>query len=216
MSVSNKRENPHLVFLPSGIGNSTPFFRLAAGMASRNCKVTFINVQPQAVDPEFADQPGVEVLDFEMQADAPSDTTISHQFIARVTAINRALYQLNPILTSLQASAIISDFAIAATLAQISDDLNIPLYIVSTTSAQFFAVVANIPLLLSQDSEVFSNSSAKCSSTLQSERRSREHFRLVRARNAQQSNKQPAATTFPSRATSNLRPTERPSSSMVK
>lgn len=125
-----------------------------------------INVQPQDVDPKLANQPGVEVLDFEMQADA--DASISDSFIARVTTINRALYQLNPILTSLQASAIFTDFAIAATLAQISDDLNIPLYIVSSTSAQFLAVVANIPLLLSQDSEVFSNSSAKCSSTPQS------------------------------------------------
>ncbi|KAH6791985.1 hypothetical protein C2S52_002462 [Perilla frutescens var. hirtella] len=158
MSVSNKRETPHLVFLPSGIGNLSPFFRLAVVMASSNCKVTFINVQSEAVDPDFANHPGVEVVDFEMQAETSSNTTISDPFIARVASINRALYRLSPILASLQVSAIFSDFAVAATLAQISDDLNIPLCIVSTTSALFFALVTNLPLLLSQDSNLFSNS----------------------------------------------------------
>lgn len=159
MSVSSKRDSPHLVFLPSGIGNSTPFFGLAVGVASCNCRVTLINVQPRGVDPELANQPGVEVLDVELQADV--DASVSDPFIARITTINRALCQLNPILTSLQASAIFTDFAVAATLAQISDDLNIPLYIVSSTSALFLAIVANIPLLLSQDSEVFSNSATE-------------------------------------------------------
>ncbi|XP_057769648.1 UDP-glycosyltransferase CGT-like [Salvia miltiorrhiza] len=152
MSVSDERDRPHLVFLPSGIGNSALLFRLAAAMASRNCRVTFINVHPP--QPAFPNQPGVEVLDFEMLAVADTASLDDGDpFIARAAAINRAFRQLNPILTSLQASAIFSDFAVAATLA----DLNIPLFIVSTTSAKFLALVANTPRLLSRDPDAFSN-----------------------------------------------------------
>lgn len=102
MSVSDKRERPHLVFLPSGIGNSTPFLRLAVMMASRKCRVTFINLQPQAVDPGFASS-GVEVLDFEMLEDSSSDE--ADPFIGHVSTVNRALSQLNPTLISLRSSA---------------------------------------------------------------------------------------------------------------
>ncbi|XP_047980228.1 UDP-glycosyltransferase CGT-like [Salvia hispanica] len=163
MSVPNMKEKPqppHLVFLPSGIGNPATFFRLAAAMAApRSCRVTFINVQPHPVDSDFASQPGVELLDVDMLADTDDATTISDDpFIARVAIINRSLYQLTPILASLRASAVFSDFAIAATLSQISTDLNIPLLVVSTTSAKFLAVITNIPRLLSQDPNVFSDS----------------------------------------------------------
>ncbi|KAI3452255.1 hypothetical protein Pfo_008920 [Paulownia fortunei] len=169
MSVSKSfvnREHPHLVFLPSGIGNLTPFIRLADMVASRNCKVTFINIQPQAPGTEFtsfssffANHPGIELLDFDMHSHTPSDSTSGDPFIIHFENINRSLYQLNPILSSSQVSAIFSDFVIAATLAQISADLNIPFFIVSTTSAHFFSVVAYLPILLAEDPNVFSNSS---------------------------------------------------------
>ncbi|KAL1557150.1 UDP-glycosyltransferase CGT-like [Salvia divinorum] len=165
MSVSNMRDKPqppHLVFLPSGIGNPATFFRLAAAMvAPRSCRVTFINVQPHPVDPDFASQPGVDLLDFDMLADTDDDAISDDPFIARVATINRSLYQVIPILASLRASAIFSDFAIAATLSQISIDLNIPLLVVSTTSAKFLAVITNIPRLLSQDPNVFSDSAGE-------------------------------------------------------
>lgn len=166
MSVSNNRENPHLVFLPSGIGNLTPFLRLAAMVASHSCKVTFINIQPQAPDPEFtrfsifvANHPQIEVLDFEIHTHTPSDSSINDPFLVHIENMNRELYRLNPILSSSQVSAIFSDFAIAATLAQISANLNITFYVLSTTSARFFSVVANLPVLLAEDPNVFSNSS---------------------------------------------------------
>ncbi|KAG6405845.1 hypothetical protein SASPL_133439 [Salvia splendens] len=154
--MKEKPQPPHLVFLPSGIGNPATFFRLAAAMAApRSCRVTFINVQPHPVDSDFASQPGVELLDVDMLADTDVATTISDDpFIAHVATTNRSLYQLTPILASLRASAVFSDFAIAATLSQISADLNIPLLVVSTTSVKFLAV----PRLLSQDPNVFSDS----------------------------------------------------------
>ncbi|KAK4417624.1 UDP-glycosyltransferase 13 [Sesamum alatum] len=164
MSVSNSfnnREYPHLVFVPSGIGNLSPFFRLAVMLASRNCQVTFINIQPQVPAPEFtsfSDHPRIEILDFEMDLHTPSDSTIRDPFIIRFQNINRSLDQLKPILCSSPVNAIFSDFAIAVKLAQISADLDIPYYIVSTSSAQFFSLVAYLPALMTEDPNVFSNS----------------------------------------------------------
>ncbi|KAK6155048.1 hypothetical protein DH2020_009296 [Rehmannia glutinosa] len=118
MSLSNsfvQTELPRLVFLPSGVGNLTPFFRLAVMLASHNCRVTFINVQPQT--PEFArfasffnHHPRIEILDFEFQSHTPSDSTINDPFIIHIENNNRSLYQLIPILSSSQISAIFSDF----------------------------------------------------------------------------------------------------------
>ncbi|KAK6129292.1 hypothetical protein DH2020_037001 [Rehmannia glutinosa] len=167
MSLTNsfvQTEHPRLVFLPSGVGNSTPFFQLAVMLASRNCKVTFINVQPQT--PEFArfasffaNHPIIEILDFEFQSHTPSDSTVNDPFIIHIENINRSLYQLIPILSSSQISAIFSDFVLAATLSQISADLNIHFYLISTTSAQFFSVIAHLPFLLAENPNIFSNSS---------------------------------------------------------
>lgn len=167
MSVSNSfnnREYPHLVFLPSGTGNLIPFYRIAVMFASRNCKVTFINIKPQALAPEFTsfshfsdNHPRLEILDFEMDLHTPSDSTIRDPFIIHFQNINRSLDQLKPILCSSPVKAIFSDFAIAFKLAQISADLDIPYYIVSTTSAQFFSLVAYLPVLMTEDPNVFSN-----------------------------------------------------------
>ncbi|XP_011098778.1 UDP-glycosyltransferase 708C1-like [Sesamum indicum] len=71
--------------------------------------------------------------------------------------INHSLDQLKPILYSLPVNAIFSDFAIAVKLAEISADLDIPYYIVATTSAQFFSLIAYLPFLTTEDPNVFSN-----------------------------------------------------------
>ncbi|KAL0450505.1 UNVERIFIED_CONTAM: UDP-glycosyltransferase 13 [Sesamum latifolium] len=167
MSVSNSfdnREYPHLVFLPSGIGNLIPFFRIAVMFVSRNCKVTFINIKPQAPAPEFvsfsrfsANHPRIEILDFEMDLHTPLDSTIRDPFIIHFQNITRSLDHLKHVLSSSPVKAIFSDFAIAAKLAEISADLDIPYYIVSTCSAQFFALIAYLPVLMMEDPNVFSN-----------------------------------------------------------
>lgn len=156
------RKHAHLVFLPSGIGSLTPFLRLASMVASRNCRVTFINIQPQSPRPEFtsffADHPRIELLDVEVNSDTPSNSTSTDPFITRFQNINCSLHQLTPFLSSSQVSAIFSDFVIAATLSQISVDLDIPFYVLSTTSAQFFSLVAYLPIMLEENPNVFSSS----------------------------------------------------------
>ncbi|KAG8384653.1 hypothetical protein BUALT_Bualt04G0140300 [Buddleja alternifolia] len=159
---------PHLVFLPSGIGNLTPFFQLAVTMASHNCKVTFINIQPQAHAPELprfssfiSNHPRIELLDFEIRSNTHPDSTISDPFIIHIEKMNSSLHLLNPILSSLSVSAIFSDFAIATSLSKISADLNIPHYIVSTTSAKFFSLVAYLPVLTGDDPNIFNDSTGE-------------------------------------------------------
>ncbi|KAL0343839.1 UNVERIFIED_CONTAM: UDP-glycosyltransferase [Sesamum angustifolium] len=132
--------------------------------ASRNCKITFINMQPQSPTSEFAsfarfstNQPRIEILDFEMDLRSPLDSTISDPFIMHFQNMNHSLDQLKPILSSLPVNAIFSDFAIAVKLAEISADLDIPYYIVATTSAQFFSLIAYLPVLTMEDPNVFSN-----------------------------------------------------------
>ncbi|KAL0377572.1 UNVERIFIED_CONTAM: UDP-glycosyltransferase 13 [Sesamum radiatum] len=165
MSVSNSfnnREYPHLVFLPSGTGNLIPFFRIAVMFASRNCNVTFINMQPQAPTPEFTsfasfstNHPRIQILDFEMDLSAPLDSTIKDPFIMHFQNINHS--HSTRFLSSSPVNAIFSDFAIAVKLAEISADLDIPYYIVATTSAQFFSLIAYLPVLMTEDPNVFTN-----------------------------------------------------------
>ncbi|EYU44156.1 hypothetical protein ABFS82_08G027400 [Erythranthe guttata] len=155
---------PHLVFLPSGIGNLSPFLRLAAAMASRNCRVTFISIQTQAPAFEFstffANHPQINLLNLEIiDSNTPSHSTVTDPFIVQIQTINHSLNKLNPFLSSSQVSAIFSDFVLAAALSQISDNLHIPFYIISTTSVRFLSLVSYLPTILSKDPNVlFSNS----------------------------------------------------------
>ncbi|KAL2528703.1 UDP-glycosyltransferase 71C3 [Forsythia ovata] len=159
---------PHIVLVPSGIGPSTQFFRLAVMLVSRNCTVTFINIQSEAPAPDcsplttfFDNHQEINRLDFDIHTSNTSNSTTSDPFITRFEGINRSLNLLGPVLSSLlpPLSAIFSDFVVTATLTQLTADLNIPLYILSTTSARFFSMVAYLPVLMSNDSAIFSDSS---------------------------------------------------------
>ncbi|KAL0450504.1 UNVERIFIED_CONTAM: UDP-glycosyltransferase [Sesamum latifolium] len=121
--------------------------------ASRNCKVTFINMQPQAPTPEFTsfarfstNHPRMEILDFEMDLRAPLDSTIKDPFIMHFQNINHSLDQLKPILSSSPVNAIFSDFAIAVKMAQISADLDIPYYILLLPNARSLSKVKGVLL----------------------------------------------------------------------
>ncbi|CAI9777409.1 unnamed protein product [Fraxinus pennsylvanica] len=167
--MSFPSQPPHIVLVPSGLGPFNHFFRLAVMLASRNSIVTFINLQSQDPSPEFSplttffnDHQEINRLDFDIRSlNASNSTTTSDPFIMRYEGINRSLPLIGPTLSSLlpPISSIFSDFVITATLTQLTTDLDIPLYILSTTSARFFSTVAYLPILLSKDSSKFSNSS---------------------------------------------------------
>lgn len=164
----SKSDSSHVAFIPSGIGNLSPFFRLAAKLASHNLTVTFMILQPQpssagsdsCISSFFGKHPRIKRFDFEIEflhLDA-SRSTIKDPFLMQLKAINQSLHHLTRVIPSLdppQLAAIFSDFAIASTLTQITADLTIPLYLLSTTSAKFYSMVAYLPVLMSEAPEIF-------------------------------------------------------------
>ncbi|KAL3525888.1 hypothetical protein ACH5RR_014260 [Cinchona calisaya] len=157
-------ECPHIAFIPSGMGNLAPFFQLASKLAAHNSNVTFFILQPQPsssgsyISSFFSKHPQIKRFDFEIHHENPSSSMTKDPFMTRIEAINNSLHHLGRIIPSFdppQLSAIFSDFVIAATLTQIAADLSIPLYIVSTTSAKFYSLVAYLPVLISKNPDIF-------------------------------------------------------------
>ncbi|XP_027119989.1 UDP-glycosyltransferase 13-like [Coffea arabica] len=173
---SQKRAVAHVALFPSaGIGHLVPFLRLAAMLASPNCqcRVTLIAVQPPVSAAEsnelstfFASHPQINQLDFHLPIpSSPSefaDADKPDPFFARFLAISSSVHLLHPLLASLSTpplSAIFADFAVAADINRLADELSMPLYIVSTTSARFFSLMACLPDLIlesksSEDSSI--------------------------------------------------------------
>ncbi|KAL7190571.1 hypothetical protein ACSBR2_022787 [Camellia fascicularis] len=157
--TSTGAEPPRVVFFPSpGMGHLTPFLRLAVMLASRNCVVTVISTQPTVCAEEsaqfssfFSSHPNITSLELKILQENSSNSPSDDAFITQFRAINRSVHLLPPLLSSLPQpiSAIFSDFVVAASLAQITYDLGIPNYIVSTTSARCCSSVAYLPTLLS-------------------------------------------------------------------
>ncbi|KAM3253037.1 UDP-glycosyltransferase 13 [Capsicum annuum] len=173
-SIVNSAKPVHILFLPSGlgVGQMVPFFRLASMLASQKCKITFIIMQLEIsttkssfISNYFADHPEINRLDFQILPLNTSTFPINDPFIMQIDAISNSLHQLGPLVSSLNepVSAIVSDFIIASSLSQIANNLNIPLYNISTTSAKFYSIVAYLPVLLSKDPAAFKY----CSSNLE-------------------------------------------------
>ncbi|KAJ8546201.1 hypothetical protein K7X08_018784 [Anisodus acutangulus] len=167
-SCFNSSKPVHILFLPSGlgVGQMVPFFRLASMLASQRCKITFITMlleisttKSSFISNFFANHPEINQLDFQILPLNTSTSPINDPFIMQIDAISNSLHQLGPLLSSLNepVSAIVSDFIITSSLSQVANSLNIPLYIISTTSAKFYSTVAYLPVLLSEDPAAFKN-----------------------------------------------------------
>ncbi|KVI02479.1 UDP-glucuronosyl/UDP-glucosyltransferase [Cynara cardunculus var. scolymus] len=156
---------PHIALFPSaGMGHLTPLLRLASMLASRNCRVTLITAQPPVSTAEashitafLAAYPAINRLDFQIVPYTPPNAAAAADpFALQFEAINRSVHLLTPTLssTSPPISAIFSDIASAAGVCQVADDLRIPIYIVSTTSARFTALLPHIPSLIAPGSSI--------------------------------------------------------------
>ncbi|XP_057972505.1 UDP-glycosyltransferase 708G1-like [Malania oleifera] len=150
-------QQPHIALFPSaGMGHVTPFLRLAAMLSSRQCTVTLITTQPVVSAAEsnhishfLSTHPQIKHLQFHLLPFHESDRTTDDPFFLQFEAVRRSVHLLHPLLldSSPPLSAIFSDFAVAANVGKVSMDLRIPNYVVSTTSANFFALIASLPLL---------------------------------------------------------------------
>nr|UZT75296.1 2-hydroxyflavanone C-glucosyltransferase [Angelica decursiva] len=155
MSSSSSRQSlqPHIALFPTaGMGHLTPFLRVAAMLASYNVTVTVITAQPTLSAAEsdtiasfFAIHPQIKRLDFHIvpyNSPTPDDPFFIHW-----EATNRSLHLLHPLIStsSPPLTAIFSDFGLATNMIPIADRLQIPTFILLTTSARFLSVMANYP-----------------------------------------------------------------------
>lgn len=157
-------EPPHVALLPSaGMGHLTPILRLASMLTSHNCRVTLIIAQPPVSVTEFAHitdflaaYPMINRLDFQIIPYTPPNPAMADPFFVQFEAIIRSVHLLTPLLscTSPPLSAIFSDIASAAGGHQVAHDLEIPNYIISTTSARFTSFVSYVPYLIANGSSI--------------------------------------------------------------
>ncbi|GFZ19287.1 UDP-Glycosyltransferase superfamily protein [Actinidia rufa] len=129
-----RRKPPHIALFPSaGMGHLTPFLRLAAMLASRSCTITLITANPTISAAEsthisafFSAYPRINRLEFETIPYSPTNPTTDDPFFLQFEAINRSVHLLRPLLSSLSPplSAVVSDFAVAASFGPIANDLS--------------------------------------------------------------------------------------------
>nr|BDU79105.1 C-glucosyltransferase [Carthamus tinctorius] len=153
---------PHIaLFSSAGMGHLTPLLRVASMLASRSCHVTLVTAEPAVSAAEtahitafLAAYPAVNRLPFRTLPFTPPAT--ADPFFVQFEAINRSVHLLAPTLSSASppVSAVFSDMASAAGVRRVADELRVPIYIVSTTSARFTALVASIPALIGAGSSI--------------------------------------------------------------
>ncbi|KAM5581295.1 UDP-glycosyltransferase 13-like [Rosa sericea] len=156
---------PHIaLFSCAGMGHLTPFLRLASTLSSsQNCLVTLITASPAVSAAEsthislfLSQHPKVNHFEFQLIPSNPTTTTMDDPFFLQWQSTNRSLHLLYPSLASSSPplSAIFSDFVVASSMGTIAAQLNIPNYIVSPTSCKFFSLMAYLPTLLSNTSDI--------------------------------------------------------------
>lgn len=161
--MSEAKIRPHIALLPSaGMGHLTPILRLASMLLSHNCKVTLITPKATVSAAEsthislfLSTNPEVNHLEFEIIPFKPPNSSTDDPFFIQFQAVLHSMHLLHPLLSSLSPSlsAIFADFALAFGINQISADLGIPYYVVSTTSAKFSSLLAYLPILTSNPSK---------------------------------------------------------------
>ncbi|PWA94937.1 UDP-glucuronosyl/UDP-glucosyltransferase [Artemisia annua] len=157
-SPKDLHSRPHIALFPSArMGHLTPSLRLAAMLASHNCLITLITAQPPVsmtesahIDGFLAAYPTINRVDFQIIPYTPPGPAITDPFFVQFEAIIRSVHLLTPLLSSISPPllAIFSDFLSVSGFCQVADDLGIPNYIVSTTSARFSTLVPYFPKLL--------------------------------------------------------------------
>nr|XP_004306110.2 PREDICTED: UDP-glycosyltransferase 72B1-like [Fragaria vesca subsp. vesca] len=156
---------PHIALFPcAGMGHLTPFLRLASMLSSsQNCLLTLITASPAVSAAEsthislfLSQHPKVNHLEFHLIPSDPTTITIPDPFFLQWQSTNHSLHLLYPSLASASPplSAIFSDFVVAPSMGTMAAQLNIPNYIFSPTSCKFFCLMAYLPTLLSNTSDI--------------------------------------------------------------
>ncbi|KAI3713156.1 hypothetical protein L1987_71729 [Smallanthus sonchifolius] len=139
------------------MGHLNPILRLAAMLVSHNFRVTLITPRPPVSTAESTHisaflklYPTINTLDFQIILYTPPNPDTTDPFFVQFEAIRRSVHLLTPLLSSTAPplSAIVSDIAPSGGVCQVADDLAIPHYILSMTSARFTSLVLHLPYLI--------------------------------------------------------------------
>ncbi|XP_038694865.1 UDP-glycosyltransferase 13-like isoform X2 [Tripterygium wilfordii] len=157
---------PHVVLLPSaGMGHLTPFLRLAVSLVQHNCLVTLITTHPIVSQAEsdhlsrfFSAFPQVSQKQFHLLSiDAKTADTSDPYWLLR-EALRRSVHLLSSLLSSLhpRPSALVFDMLVASSITPVAADLDLPNYMLFTSSAKMFSLFAYLPSNpdLAQSSEI--------------------------------------------------------------
>lgn len=154
---------PHVAIFPNaGMGHLMPYLRLAATLLGSRCRVTLITACPTLTTAESAlitsflsTYPEASHLELHLLPDESGPDPVSGDpYSLQFARISRSAHLIRPMLSSASPalSAVVSDLLAASQIAPILKDLGLPLYILSTSSAKFTALLAVLHNLSSEPS----------------------------------------------------------------
>ncbi|XP_065858833.1 UDP-glycosyltransferase 13-like [Euphorbia lathyris] len=151
MSGSSNHKLAHIALLPSaGMGHLTPFLRLASLLSSHNLKVTIITPNPTVSLSEsqtllhfFTSFPQITQMPLHLLPSHNNQTTSSQDpFYNHMERIHNSSHLLLSLLPSLSPplSALITDMSLTSSFLPITQSLNLPNYILFSSSAQMLTL----------------------------------------------------------------------------
>ncbi|XP_065855981.1 UDP-glycosyltransferase 708G1-like [Euphorbia lathyris] len=150
MSGFSNHKHGHIAVVPSaGMGHLIPFLRLASLLSSHNLKVTIITPNPTVSLSEsqtllhfFTSFPQITQMPFHLLPSHPTPTNSKDPFFYHMERIHQSSHLLLSLLPSLSPplSALITDVTLTSSLLPITQSLNLPNYILFTSSAQMLTL----------------------------------------------------------------------------
>lgn len=147
----NQKPAPHVALLPSsGMGHLTPFLRFAVSLAQHGVQITLITTHPtislaesQTLSHFFSTFPHItpKQLNLLPLNNATCDNS-EDPFYVKYEAIRLSSHLLKPLLSSLSPplSTLVTDMSLASTVIPVTQSLNLPNYILFTSSAQMLTL----------------------------------------------------------------------------